>query len=64
MDDKYFTIVFKGHIRELDFNPATAKTIFGEVVASGVGNAFEKIEKLEAELEEINSRDFTDADEN
>lgn len=42
MSGQFFTIVFKGDIRKLDFNPLKAQTIFGEPVASGVGNAYEQ----------------------
>lgn len=39
-DTEFFTIVFRGDITKLSFNPMTARTEFGEVVASGMGNAF------------------------
>jgi len=39
-----FTIVFDGDISKLDFNPMKAETVFGKVVAAGIGNAFDELE--------------------
>lgn len=41
---EYFTIVFRGDITKLPFNPMKAQTVFGEVVASGMGHAFDDVE--------------------
>lgn len=41
-----FTIVFSGDIRSLPFNPLQAVTQFGDVVACGVGNAFDALDRL------------------
>jgi hypothetical protein len=59
MDDQFFTIVLKGDITKLPFNPMKAETIFGEVVASGIGNAFDEIEELHDDLPP-NPFDFDD----
>lgn len=50
-DEQYFTIVFKGDIRKLDFNPLKTTTIYGEPVAASVGNALDKIEAFEGTRE-------------
>lgn len=48
--DKFFTIVFKGDIRKLGFNPLKAETVFGEVVAASVGDAFFVLDLLRERL--------------
>lgn len=46
IDRTQFTVVFEGDISKLPFNPMTAQTVFGKVIASGYGNAFEQVEEL------------------
>ncbi len=41
-----FTVVFEGDITKLDFNPMKAETVFGKVIASGIGDAFSVIDGL------------------
>lgn len=43
-----FTLVFDGEIRHLAFNPFKAETPFGRPTASGAGDAFAKIDRMEA----------------
>lgn len=50
MTDEYFTLVFKGSLREFEKNPLKTKTPFGIPWAAGVGDAFAQIDRL---LEEI-----------
>lgn len=45
-DGPFFTVVFAGDIRDLQFNPMTATSPFGKVVACGIGNAFDEVEDL------------------
>ena len=47
MTDKFFTVVFRGDIRDLAFNPMKAETIFGAVEAVSDGDALEKAEDEE-----------------
>jgi len=53
MSDKttYFTVVFKGNLKEFEGNPLQAKTVFGTPVACGLGDAFDEIDRLQEELE-------------
>lgn len=37
--DEYFTLVFKGNLRKLRFNPHKAETVFGMPVAVSMGDA-------------------------
>ena len=46
-DREYFTLVFKGDITKIQGNPMKIETIYGMPVASGVGNAFEKLNKID-----------------
>lgn len=41
-----FTIVFEGDITKLPFNPLKTETVYGKPIASGMGNAFDVIEKI------------------
>jgi hypothetical protein len=43
---EYFTLVFKGDIRNLRGNPMKIETIYGLPVASGMGNAFDALENI------------------
>lgn len=52
IDRTQFTVVFEGDISKLPFNPMTAKTIFGNVIACGYGNAFEEVEELIDHIEQ------------
>jgi hypothetical protein len=51
MDDEYFTLVFKGDIRMLGFNPMKAITEFGPCVAASIGDALERMEDMINEAE-------------
>lgn len=46
-DAKYFTLVFAGDITKIKGNPMKIETIYGVPVASGMGNAFDKLEKID-----------------
>lgn len=46
-EDECFTVVFKGSLRNIEGNPLTLKTPFGEPLAVGIGDAFKRLEKLE-----------------
>jgi hypothetical protein len=41
-----FTIVFEGNIQDMEENPMKVVSPFGKPIASGTGNAFDKIEHL------------------
>ena len=45
---KAFTLVFAGDIRKFKMNPLTTVTPWGIPYAVGMGDAFEKIDKLES----------------
>ena len=47
MNDMKFTVVFKGDVAKLNFNPLLAETIFGEVAAVSRGDALADIEPTE-----------------
>ncbi len=46
-DREYFTLVFKGDITKLGQNPHKIETPFGFAVASGMGNAFDRLEDID-----------------
>lgn len=46
-DREFFTIVFKGDITKLPFNPMKIDTPFGRPIASGMGHAFERLDAIE-----------------
>lgn len=52
-DEEYFTVVFKGNIRKLERSPFKTETVFGTVVACGVGNAYDEVLALTIELGEL-----------
>ena len=35
---EYFTVVFRGDVRKLGFNPMTAQTVYGDAVWVSVGD--------------------------
>lgn len=47
---EFFTVVFRGDVRKLGFNPLTAETIYGEPIVVGIGNAFDEIETLHDDI--------------
>jgi hydrogenase maturation factor len=49
--DKYFTVVFIGHVRKLGFNPLTKETAFGEPVSVSVGDVMSQLDEVEALVE-------------
>jgi len=49
MTDQYFTLVFRGSIRDFK-EPLKTETVFGVPFAAGVGDAFAETEQLEAQL--------------
>lgn len=52
--EQYFTLVFKGDIRKLDFNPLkTEAGVYGLPWAAGKGNAFDEIESLHDEMDRL-----------
>ena len=50
-EGEYFTLVFKGSLREFEGNPLTAKTVFGTPVACGIGDAFDEIDRLREQVD-------------
>jgi hypothetical protein len=46
-----FTVVFEGDITKLPGNPLRYETVYGKPVAAGIGNAFDKLERI-VEIEE------------
>ena len=42
-ETEYFTVVFRGDIRKLGFNPLFAQTMFGEVVGVSVGDSLKDL---------------------
>jgi len=55
MDEEFFTVVFKGDVRKIPLSPFKIESQFGEVVAIGIGNAFDEIEEITMELEKRDS---------
>lgn len=60
-----FTLVYDGDISSFSFNPMTKKTAYGVPYAVGVGDAFDKIDRLECLMEravvQIQNGDFDGA---
>lgn len=57
-----FTIVFEGDISKLPFNPMKAETIFGRVISSGYGNAFEEVRlRVAEELDDLRKQYLDEA---
>ena len=50
-DKRYFTIVFEGDLTKFPSNVFKTQFPVGEAIAAGFGNAFERINELEEELE-------------
>ena len=48
-----FTLIFKGDIRDLKFNPLFEQTVFGECCGMGVGDAFAENERLQEEIDAL-----------
>ena len=44
---EYFTVVFRGDVRKLGFNPMKAETAFGEVVGISVGDCLTELWGIE-----------------
>jgi hypothetical protein len=44
---EYFTVVFRGDVRKLGFNPLSAKTPYGEVVGVAVGDCLTELWELQ-----------------
>jgi hypothetical protein len=44
---EYFTVVFRGDVRKLGFNPMTAETAYGEPVGVGVGDCLSELWKIQ-----------------
>lgn len=51
--NRYFTVVFRGDIRTLPFNPMKAETIFGHVCACSVGDIISDKEAAIEAVEDI-----------
>lgn len=51
MNDKSYTVIFEGDIREMGKNLFQIISPFGEVIGCGVGNAFAKNDRLRAAIE-------------
>ena len=49
--DEYFTLVFKGNLRNFQGNPLRTETPFGIPIVCGIGDAFEEADGLRAQLE-------------
>ena len=55
--EEFFTVVFRGDIRKLPFNPLRMNsTAFGEVVAVGIGNEFDEHESTINEWAAVEDR--------
>lgn len=52
-DEDYFTLVFKGNIRELQPNPFCEQTVFGECVGMAVGDVLEELDFWEKRCERL-----------
>jgi hypothetical protein len=55
-DFGYFTLVFKGDLREMELNPFKIETPYGLPVAASMGDALDEIEALIAQIESLSSR--------
>lgn len=53
---EYFTLVFKGNLANFKGNPLKTDTPFGVPFVCGYGDAFEKADALEIELEDLKER--------
>jgi hypothetical protein len=50
MADEYFTLVFKGNLREFKGNPLRTETPFGIPFICSIGDLAEKVDELEEKL--------------
>ena len=51
MADEYFTLVFKGNLREFKGNPLRTETPFGIPFVCAIGDLSERVDELEERLE-------------
>lgn len=50
-EEKFFTVVFKGDIKDLDFNPLKCWTPYGEPVAVAAYNALDEIDRMQESID-------------
>lgn len=50
MADEYFTLVFKGNLREFKGNPLKTETPFGIPFVAAIGDLSEVVDQLEEQL--------------
>jgi hypothetical protein len=55
-DSDFFTVVFKGNLRDFKGNPLTTETVFGVPIACGYGDAFEETDRLREMLDKAEAR--------
>lgn len=53
MADEFFTLVFKGNLREFKGNPLRTETPFGTPFVCAIGDLSEKVDELEDALHRI-----------
>lgn len=58
MADEYFTLVFKGNLREFNGNPLRTETPFGIPFVCAIGDLSEKVDELEEKLEGLTRDDI------
>jgi hypothetical protein len=47
LQSEYFTVVFRGDVRKLGFNPMDAKTVYGEAIGVSVGDCLTELWDLQ-----------------
>lgn len=50
-DPAFYTVVFRGDVREIRDNLFKVVSPFGEVIAIAIGDLIEEVDRLEAEAE-------------
>jgi hypothetical protein len=55
-DTDFFTVVFKGNLRDFKGDPLKAETVFGVPSACGLGDAFEETDRLRELLDKAEAR--------
>lgn len=58
MADEYFTLVFKGNLKEFKGNPLRTETPFGIPFVCAIGDLSEQVDILEEKLEGLTRDDI------
>jgi len=60
MKDEYFTLVFKGSLRNFAGNPLRTETPFGVPFICALGNVYDEADELREKLETLTRDDIED----